>query len=419
MKIEETKIKNGAKIIGIKMSGSKSVLISFGFRTGSRSEPKEISGISHFLEHMMFKGSKKRPTAEAIARAADSIGGQYNAFTGKEYTVYYIKASKENFAEALDIIGDMVTRPLLLEEEINKERGTIIQEAKMYEDNPNISIFETIEESLFGDNPLGWNIVGFMKSIKGINQKSMRAYYKRHYNGSNARIVIAGDLPNDYQIKVKKYASLFKPGRKTEWNREKFNKKQLLVKYKDTEQAHIGFALPGVDIFNKDRHILQVAASILGGYMSARLFTEIREKRGWAYRVWAFSDELSDTGYLGVFGGVKKEKAAESLEIIKKEVLNLSETLTDEEVKRAVENIKGSSVLKYDNPEELGNYVMLRALLKDRIELPGEHIKRIARVKKLDVIRVIDSLFGPEGIHLTVIGPFKDKEKFAKILTQK
>lgn len=419
MKIEQTQLKNGAKIIGIKMTGSKSVLISFGFRTGSRSETKDISGMSHFLEHMMFKGSKKRPTAEAIARAADSIGGQYNAFTGKEYTVYYIKASKDNFAEALDIVGDMVTQPLLLEAEINKERGTIIQEAKMYEDNPNMSIFETIENTVFGDSPLGWNIVGFKNSIKSINQKNMRAYYKKFYNGSNANIVIAGDLPTNYKKDVKKYGDLLPVGKRTTWKSHSFSSRPLLVRHKETEQAHIGFAIPGMDAFNSERHILQVISSILGGYMSARLFTEIREKRGWAYRIWAFSDELSDTGYFGVFGGVKKEKAAESLSIIKQEVRGLAQTVTDEEIKRAVENIKGSAVLKYDSPEELGNYVMLRMLLKDKIELPSEYIKAVSKVKKADVVRVAEKVFAEKNIYLTVIGPFKDKEKFVKILTQK
>jgi len=419
MKIEETKLKNGSKIIGIHMPGANSVLISFGFRTGSRSETREISGMSHFLEHMMFKGSKKRPTAEAISRAADSIGGQYNAFTGKEYTVYYIKASKQNFDEALDIVGDMVTQPLLLDSEINKERGTIIQEAKMYEDNPNYSIFETIESTVYGDSPLGWNIVGFSKSIKETNARKMRAYYKKYYNGSNARIVVTGNIPKDYLKKVRSYANLFERGKRSAWKPEPFNKSHLLVKHKVTEQAHIGFAIPAYNIFDTDQHIMQVTSSILGGYMSSRLFTEIREKRGWAYRVWAFADELSDTGYFGVFGGVKKEKAADSLEIIKKEVLSLSKTVTDEEVKRAVENIKGASVLKYDSPEELGNYVMMRALLKDKIELPQEYIKKVSKVNKADIVRVAENIFKDEKIYLTVIGPFKDKQKFARILNQK
>lgn len=419
MKIEETKLKNGAKIIGIHIPGSSSVFISFGFRVGSRGESKSVAGITHFLEHMMFKGSVKRPSAEAISRAADSIGGQQNAYTGKEFTAYYIKASRENFDEALDIVGDMVTRPLLLDNEVKKEMNTIIQEAKMYEDNPSMSIVEATEESIFGDNSLGWNIVGFPKSIRAVSGKSLRSYYKKHYNGSNARVVISGNLPKDYIRKVKKYASLFPAGERSEWKPARFNSQKLLLRTKAVEQAHIGFALPGFDLSCEKAPILQVTASILGGYMSARLFTEIREKRGWAYQIIAYSDELTNTGYFGVIGGVRKNKAFESLEVIKKEVLNFSRTVTEEEVRRAIENIKGSSVLRYDTTGDIGDYVMKKVLLSDKVELPNEYLKKISRVTRLAVINVAEEVFREDKIHLAIIGPFKDKQKFAKILNQK
>lgn len=416
MKIEEKKLRNGAKIIGVRVPGTKSVMISFGFRVGSRSETDDIAGMSHFLEHMFFKGSKKRPSTEAISKAADGIGAQYNAFTGKEYTVYYIKTSLENFDLALDIVGDMVTQPLLLEEEIKKEKGTIIQEAKMYEDNPNINIFGKIESSLYGKNEMGREIVGFIKSIKATNSKRMKAYYKKHYTGANCTVVIAGNLPKDYLNKTKKYAKTLPVGKRTVWSPISYSKNRIEIHNKKTEQAHIGLALPAFDIFSEKRPILTVIASILGGYMSARLFTEIREKRGWAYRVWAYSEEATDCGYLGVFGGVKKDKAVDSLSIIIKEINGLAKTVTDEEVKRAIENIKGSSILKYDSPEEVGNYIMIQALLRGEIELPQEFVKKVSKVNKEQVIKVAKEIFRKGQCHITVIGPFSDKKKFAKIL---
>ncbi len=416
MKIEEKKLTNGSKIIGVKMPGTKSVMIAFGFKTGSRTESDEIAGISHFLEHMVFKGSKKRPSTELISKAADSIGAQYNAFTGKEYTVYWIKTSVNNFDLALDIVGDMVTQPILSEIEIKKEKGTIIQEAKMYEDNPNINIFGKIEQVLFGKNEMGREIVGFIKSIKATNEKKMKAYYRKYYNGSNCRIVIAGDLPKNYIKRVDTYAKILPSGKNNNWKKVNFNKSKTELHTKKTEQAHIGISIPGYSVTDENRHVLVVIASILGGYMSARLFTEIREKRGWAYRVWAYTEEASDCGYLGVFGGVKKDKAIASLEIIKKEILNFSKTVTDEEIHRAIENIKGSSILKYDNPEEVGNYIMMHSLLKDIIETPQEMVKKVSKIKKSDIVQVAEELFTLDKLRITVIGPFSDKKKFVKIL---
>jgi predicted Zn-dependent peptidase len=394
------------------------VLISFGFRTGSRTESDEISGISHFLEHMMFKGSKKRPSTELISKAADSIGAQYNAFTGKEYTVYYIKTSIDNFDLALDIVGDMATQPLISEAELKKEKGTIVQEAKMYEDNPNINIFGKIESVLFGKNEMGREIVGHIGSIKATNAKKMRAYFKKYYNGSNCSVVIAGNLPKDYAKRVAKYAGVLPSGKMTTWKPVGFNKNNFELYQKDTEQAHIGVAIPAYDIFSEKRHALTVIASILGGYMSARLFTEIREKRGWAYRVWAYAEEATDCGYLGVFGGVKKDKAVDSLKIIKNEIDNFAETVTDEEINRAIENIKGSSALKYDNPEDVGNYIMMQLLQKGKVELPDVSVNKIASVKRADVVSVARELFLPDKYHIAVIGPFKNKEKFVKILAE-
>lgn len=418
MKIEETKLGNGAKIIGVHMPGSESVMISFGIRTGSRSETKEIGGISHFLEHMLFKGSRDYPTTAAISREADRIGAQYNAYTGKDHTVYHIHTSPENFKVALDIIGDMVTRPILSEAELQKEKGTIIQEAKMYEDNPNLSIFGHIESVLYGDTPLGREIVGSVKSIKATNSKKMKSYFHKYYNGSNSRIVIAGKLPKNYKVLVSKYAARLKPGKKNEWKNDSFSKNKLGLTQKAIEQAHLGIAIPAFSVMENKKYITLVIANILGGYMSARLFTEIREKRGWAYRVWAFTEETTDNGYLGIFGGVKRDKTYESLRIMKNEVLGLAETVTDEEVERAVENLKGSSVLRYKQPEELTNYLITQLLLKDKAELPKTAIAKISKVTKKDVVAVANELFKKENLYLTVIGPFKDKKKFAKILAE-
>lgn len=418
MKIEETILPNGSTLLGIEVPGAETVAIHFGFRTGSRSEDLSVWGISHFLEHMMFKGTKKRPGTEVISREIDKLGAAYNAFTGKEYTNYYIKTSFDNFDAALDVLGDMVTGPLLLNEEIKKESGTILEEAKMYNDNPSMNIFFLMEETLYGKKTaLGKDEVGIEETINAIDHKQMNDYYQKYYGGANSYTVIAGKLPKDYIQRVTKHQEKLPEAEKTKWEKAEFCENNLDVVFKDTDQAHFGLMVPGYDTENPNKYTLEVIATILGGYMSSRLFTEIREKRGWAYRVNAFSDNLSDTGYLGIYGGVKKDKACESIQIAKEEVMNLKNTITQEEIDRAKSHILGANALKYEDPNNLARDVVLSSLLTGKPETPDLIESEIKKVNMQMIKDVCEELFNG-NFYLTVIGPFKDSEKFAKILSE-
>lgn len=421
MKTEVTTLKNKSKIIGVKIPSSKSVAIYFGFRTGSREEAPEEAGISHYLEHMMFKGSQKRKTAIAISREFDNIGAQVNAATSKEYTYYHIKTIPENFDLALDIIGDMVTRPILDQKEVKKESGAIIQELLMNNDNPSIDIFSNIEKVLFGPKTnMGRAILGIKKTILNIDSKKLKRYYKKKYVGENCVCVIVGNLPNKYGDKAQSYLNRLPRGVKTEWDQPSYSKNRLLIKHKKTDQSTFGVAIPAYKLTDSHRHTLEVATTILSGMgmMSNRLFTKIREKRGWAYIIWGYNSPDSDSGYFGIYGGIKKDKMEDTVEIIKKELLSFSKTVTDEEIKRAKGFLKGSQSLRYDDIDGIATYVLLHCLLINEIRLPQRDIEAYEKVTKKDIKRVADDLFAKENLYLTVIGPYQNKEKFAKILTR-
>ncbi len=417
MKAETFTLKNGARIIGLKMPGVKSVAVNFGFRTGSRNETPKIAGMSHFLEHMMFKGSEKRPTTAAIAKEADRIGAVYNASTGKECTRYYLKTSRDNFELGLDIIGDMATRPLLSGVEIKKESGTIIEEIKMYEDNPMVSIHGKMEGTLYGTaSEMGRDIAGKASTVKRIDARLMRKYFKETYVAKNAVLALAGNLPADYRKKAEKYLMRLPVGRRSLWPEPNWGRSNCRLITKKTEQAHLGLCLPAYSVNDGGKYAAEVFATALGGYMSARLFTEIREKRGWAYRIWAYNDTYSDTGYLGVFGGIKKDKLADSIKIVKEEIYDFAKNFKKEEVERAKNHLSGSFTLKYDDPEKRAGYAVSQSLLSEQPESPEEFVEKIRSVTEKDLKKVARKMADGKNFYLTVIGPYKNKEKFAKIL---
>jgi len=417
MQLKEHKLKNGSKIIGAEIDGAKTFTIALGFGVGSRAESAELAGISHFLEHMFFKGSKNRPRAKDISIVIDRIGANYNAFTSKEYTYYYVNTATENFELALDVLGDMVTSPIIDAVELEKEKGTVIEEIRMYEDNPMFSIYGKMEQTLFGTNlPLGREIAGSEETVRLIDAHRMRQYYNSFYEAKNSVAVLAGNLPKGYEDKIKKYLDLLPSGKKSTWEFSGFSKNKLSIINRKTEQAHFGICFPAFSLLDRKKYAVDLLSTILGGYMSSRLFTEIREKRGWAYRVSSYNDSLSDTGYLGIYGGVKIDKIYEAINIAKEQSLNLAKTITNEEITRAKSHLIGSSALRYESSYNLAVQLGLSYLLLGKPETPAENIENIKKVTREDLVRVSEEIFKHENIYLTVIGPFKGHGKFANII---
>lgn len=418
MKIEKKVLKNGVKIFGVNNPNLNSISIHFGFKVGSRLEDNKYSGISHFLEHMIFKGSKKYPSHKIISGALDSMGAVNNAETDKEYTQYYAQVLTKYFDTALDIIADTCLNPLIDPKELEKERGTIIEELNFYDANPISNISHKAERVLWGDNSLGWDTGGEIKTVRNIDAKTMKSYQNKYYTGKNLSVVVYGKLPKDYQKKIEKLVSTLKPGESTSWEYPGINPEKGEIYYKESEQTMIAITLPTYSLKDEERLASKLLAMILGGYMSSRLFIEIREKRGWAYAINAYSAPYTDTGIFGIVGGIRNDKVEESFKLIKKELLKIAGDLTQEEVDRAKGALLGSREINLENPDVMANFLTLRTILTGKPEEPSVEYSKIEKITKDDLVKVAKKLFKTESMRFAVIGPFKDKEKFAKILTQ-
>ncbi|MBI2595508.1 insulinase family protein [Candidatus Daviesbacteria bacterium] len=412
--------KNGLTLITIDLPHLDSVTTLVAVGAGSRYETKNINGISHFLEHMFFKGSRKYPTAEQIATIVDGMGAVNNAATGKEYTFYWIKSSAKHLEVAMDILSSQLKESLLLEEEIEKEKGVIAEELRMYRDNPTRYIWDLYENLQFGDTPLGWDIGGKEKIIQKFGRPDFVKYLDSLYSPQNMVLVLAGKLPQD----VKKLAENFfldLPNRSdydfVPFKKLKQHKPKINVFYKKTDQANLVLGVEGYDRYDAERYAARVLGVILGEGMSSRLFIQVREKRGLAYHVSAGFDPYKDTGAFTVYAGLKLEKVEEGLEVIIAELLRIiKEKVTEDELKKAKEMIRGRLAIRAESTNFLAEYFGTNFILDRKIEEFGDLQKRIDGVSLEDVRLVAGELFKEEKFNLQVIGPFKNSKSFERIL---
>ena len=321
-------LNNGLRALFYPMAKSPTAAVLFLTRVGSKSETKELNGISHLLEHLAFRGTKNWPEPSAIARELDRVCGFYNAFTDKEMVGFWVKAECQNLNLALEIIRDMVSSPLFLEKEIAKEKKVIIEEINMREDNPQLAVLERWEELLYGDQPAGWPIAGTKKSVSQISRNDLNSHLNRFFISENSLVALAGGLAAEQIIpKIKKTFASFKTGRVVPplLTREIQPKPRTLFQPKETDQTHLCLGVRTFDIFSPKQYPLQVLAAILGGMMSSRLFEEIREKRGLAYYLRTFPEASGDTGFLVTHAGVASTKAREAVRLICRESQRLKE----------------------------------------------------------------------------------------------
>ena len=420
MKIYKDKLKNGLRflIIPKKALPNFTALVLVG--AGSRFENEQIAGISHFLEHMFFKGTKKRPTAFAISSELDRVGASYNAFTGKEYTGYYVKAAPEYFDLALDILSDEYFNSKFEEKEIKREQGVIIEEINMLQDTPLRYIQDLFEKVVFQGKPLGQMVLGTKKSVVRINRKKMVSYFNSFYTAENTVICLAGNVDiKKVRLKVKKYFG--KNFRQKEVLKPKqiyFQKEpRALIHFQKTDQTHLAVGVRGYDIFNEKRFPAQVLSTILGGNMSSRLFIKIRERRGLAYEVWSESENYLDTGILVTHAGVPNEKALRVIKLILREYQDIAtKGVSKEELHRAKEYLKGRLAVKLDESNEIASWVAAQEIEKNDILTPKEICGKINSVKEEDVKNVAEEIFKNNRLNLAVIGPFKSDNRFKKIL---
>lgn len=413
-------LKNGLTLITIPIPSLESVTSLVAVGAGSRYETRKINGISHFLEHMFFKGSKKYPTAEIISTMVDSIGAVNNAATSKEWTYYWIKSSAKHIELATDIISSMLKDSLLQPEEIEREKGVIIEELRMYRDNPARLIWDLYENLQFGDQPLGWDIGGSEKTINSLKREEFAAYVDSLYAPTNSVLVYAGKLPKDVEgMALKYFDELPKRGehKPTGYVPQKQTKARINVHYKKTDQANL---ILGVEAFNRhdnNRYAAKVLSVILGEGMSSRLFIQVRERRGLAYHVSADSDSYIDTGMFINYAGLKLEKVYEGLKVIIDELEKISsKKVESEELNKAKELIRGRLALRSESTNFLAEHFGTEFILDRKLESFDEYLKNIDKVTTEEILVAAKYLFNKNRFNLQIIAPIKDPAKFEKIL---
>lgn len=415
---------NKIRVLFVPMPSLESTTVTIWIKTGSRNESNDIAGISHFLEHIVFKGSKKRPSAREISEAVDAIGGEFNASTSKEWTNFHIKARKESLDIVFDVLSDMVLNPILSEKEIEREKGVIIEEIAMYEDTPIYQIGEVFERSLFKGDSLGRDVIGFEKSVKSIKKDDFLLYRKRYYYPENILISVSGGVDKKEVLAlVKKYFGSLKPKKVQEESFKSFesnqSKPEVILVEKKNEQAHLMLGFLGRKRDSKDKYIEAVLSSILGGGMSSRMYTEVREKRGLAYAVRVASDHYKDTGEMLTYVGVDPKNVQKVIKVILDVYYALSEKkkkITPKELSKAKEYLKGQLALSLEDTVAVNDFFGIRALFNLEIRTPDQVFKNIDNVTENEIYEYAKRVFIPEKLNLAVIGPFQEKSLFEKAL---
>lgn len=416
----KTTLENGLRIVTKELENTKSVTVLILAGAGSRYEVKEINGISHFLEHMFFKGAQKYKNTKEVSEAIDGVGGDFNAFTGKEYAGYYVKVADKHVGLALDVLADMLIHSKFDPAEIDKERGVIMEEYNMYQDTPMYQIGWDFERLIYGDQPIGWDQVGTKEIIMGLKQEDFLKYRNELYTPENTVIAIAGHVEHDavveqieklFEFEKRKKAYDFLPV-------QAFNgEKRLYLRNKKTEQAHVMVGFPAYSEQHKDHYAAKLLAIVLGGNMSSRMFLSVREQQGLAYYINSTTDEYTDTGTFTTNAGVSLEGIDKAITAIMKEYRKvLDEPVPQAELKKAQEFLKGKMVLRLEDSEEFAHLIGKFELLYDKMKTPEEIMKAIDKVTVKDLQRVAQDLFREEAARLAVIGPYEDEERFMKLL---
>jgi predicted Zn-dependent peptidase len=419
-KFKLTKLSNGLRILTVPSKESLSFQIMALVNTGSDFETESNNGISHFLEHMCFKGTKKRPSNFDITQELDSIGGSYNAFTGEEYTGYYGIVAKQNKKLALDIVSDIFLNSQFPEKEIKKEKGVIIEEINMYKDDPKRYINELWGKVLYGNQAIGRSILGTEKNIRSFQRKDFLKYYESQYKANSTVIVVSGNFNEKEIIKqVKKYFGNIRLGQEKtkELVKEKQNKPQVFIANKKTDQTHLILGFRGVDLFDKRQYALKVMDAVFDGGMSSILFQTVRDKLGVAYYIRSTVSRFSDHGFWAVKAGVDSNRLEEVIITVLNEWKKFkTKSISIKDIKKAKKYITGKVALSLEDVHNVADSLAFQELLKHKIETPDQYLKKIKQVTARDLQKTAQDLIKSQSLNLTLIGPHKNKQKLEKLL---
>ena len=415
---ERTALSNGTRVLTAPMTQAQSVSCFVMLAAGSRYERRDESGIAHFAEHMFFKGTERRPTARDIATEIDSIGGEFNAFTGKELTGYYVKCAAETRDVALDVLVDMLRNSRFDADEIEREKGVIVEEMNMYADTPRSYVGNVWERHLYGDQPLGWDIIGTEETVRAATRDTFHGYLDRWYHPERMVIGLGGRIGDDL---IERLEGLL--GDIETWETGAAepvvlpqNGSPVRVHTKQSDQAHVIIGSRSYPHGHPDRYAVQLLSTVLGGGMSSRLFTEVRERRGLAYYVFSANNSYADAGTLSAQAGVDLGRIDEAIETIVAELRrSVAEPVPSEELEKARSFAKGRFVLGLESPHATIMFGLRRELLEGQAVEPDEVLAGLDAVTAEDVQRVAEDILG-DDLRLALIGPFDEPERFEQLL---
>ena len=420
MKFYKSTLKNGLRVITVPNKDSLSVTALVMVEAGSKYENKNLNGISHFLEHMCFKGTTRRPKAIDISRELDSIGSQYNAFTSQEFTGYYAKAHPKHFKKIIDVVSDLYLNPVFPEKELEKEKGVIIEEINMYEDTPQRHVYDLFMSLLYGDQPAGWNIAGTREIVRKMKREDFVKYRNENYLAGTTIIILSGKFDQkEAMIAIKKtFGDLLDKKRKNKVAViESQNSPKILIKEKNTDQTHIILGVRTFPIKSPKAPVLKVLNTVLGSGMSSRLFQKLREEMGVGYYVKSFTDEYTDHGYLGVSCGVDKNRVEEVVKAILEEFRKLkTQLVSEEELRKAKDYIVGNLYLGLETSDALAEFYGYQEVLKHSLKTPKDLVKEIKTISATSVQRIAKEIFQDKKLNIALIGRIKDEKNLRKIL---
>jgi predicted Zn-dependent peptidase len=416
---QRTVLPNGLRILTAAMPQTHSVSLSLYVGAGSRYERDPEAGVSHFVEHLLFKGTEKLPTAKEVAEAIDGVGGVLNGGTDREYTVYYIKAARPHMDLAMDVLIELVRHPLMDPAEMEKERQVILEELAMVADSPPQLVDLLLDSLMWPDNPLGRDVAGTPESVKGIDREMVLGYLARQYVPNNILISVAGNIVHEDVVEaIESGLGDWQSGEPAAWiPAPSTNGTRSAVKYKSTEQAHLSVAVPGLPLTHADRHALSFLSVVLGEGMSSRLFMELREKRGLVYDVHSYSAHFLDAGAFNVYTGVDPKNAAEALVVVLAELGRLREEgPTTEELTKARELSKGRLMLRMEDTRNVSGWIGGQEMLMGSVRSIEEAVAEMDAVTLEDLQRVAHEIIDPAKLFLAVVGPYRSDKRFAGLL---
>ncbi len=414
-----TTLGNGLRVLTAPMPSTRSVSVSVYVGAGARYERPMEAGLSHMAEHLCFKGTEHRPTPLEISQIVDSVGGSLNAATDRELTVYYGKVARPHLELVVDVLADLLRRSLLAPQEMEKERGVILEELASVTDSPPQLADMLIDRTLWPDQPLGRDVAGTPETVSAMSRDMVREYIARQYVASNAVVSIAGDVTHKEVLDL--------VGREMgDWPRgipggwypaaDGQQEPRAAVGFKKTEQAHICLAIPGVSIEHPDRPALDLLSVLLGEGMSSRLFLELRERLGLCYDIHSYTSHYLDTGSLTVYAAVDPKNAVKALEALMAELRRLREGIPDEELARAKELSKGRLLLRMEDTRSVSGWNGAQELLTGKVRSVDEVVERVEALTEADLTRVAGRLLVREALNLAVVGPFRSERRFLPLL---